>query len=316
MKRSFKTICMALVFAMVLGIFAGLPARRETVYAADVAINTTNFPDSLFREYVSDTYDKNDDNVLSASEAANATWFDFTSTVYDTMYSLKGIEYFPNIVQLKVSGTKITQLDLSHNTKLTNIDVHGNRLGSLNIDNLTELTKLEAYSNPLTSLNISDNLKLQSCFVHNTYLISFDASDHEDLVTLWLDGCSRLTGVDVHDCYDLKWLSLNGTKISSLDISGTPELIDVYRNGTRSDQGYYSYRYDSGAGDQATELDVPYDIVTGNKIYINRPSITFNNDPKNAEITESEDFTLSFTVSKGDYPKVRYYIEVYSEEGN
>ena len=72
MKRSFKTICMALVFVLVIGLFAGLPARRETVCAADVAIDPTNFPDSLFRGYISDTYDKNHDNVLSASEAAKS----------------------------------------------------------------------------------------------------------------------------------------------------------------------------------------------------------------------------------------------------
>ncbi len=67
------------------------------VVLAEVAIDTTNFPDPKFREYVASTaasIDKNQDGVLSSSEIS--TQF---AMIVDSrnITSLKGIEYFKHL---------------------------------------------------------------------------------------------------------------------------------------------------------------------------------------------------------------------------
>ena len=67
MNKRIISLCLALVLLLCL-----LPAAAPTAAAAgDVAINETNFPDEIFRGYVSEDLDQNGDGVLSPTVISN-----------------------------------------------------------------------------------------------------------------------------------------------------------------------------------------------------------------------------------------------------
>lgn len=87
------------------------------------AINEENFPDSVFRTYVEESFDKDGSGDLSEEEIAAAT----NISVSDMgIRSLSGISYFTELVSLDCSWNELTSLDLSGNTKITELNAVGN----------------------------------------------------------------------------------------------------------------------------------------------------------------------------------------------
>ena len=119
----------------------------------DVAISTTNFPDSVFRNYVSKEFDSNKDGILSKSEIASATdIYLFAKTVYD----MKGIEYFTSLNYLDCGGNHLTSLDVTKNTKLYSLLCDGNKLTTLDVSKNTQLQSLWLNGNSITTIDISN----------------------------------------------------------------------------------------------------------------------------------------------------------------
>ena len=75
----------------------------------DVAIDATNFPDDIFRKYVSDNFDKNADGILQSNEADNVTEIKVSNK---EIYSIKGVEYFVNLTTLYCYKNKLSSLDV------------------------------------------------------------------------------------------------------------------------------------------------------------------------------------------------------------
>ena len=58
------------------------------------------------------------------------------------------------------NGEKLTAIDLSHNTELTELDCSYNSLNTLDVSNNTQLDELYCSGNELTRLDLSDNTQL------------------------------------------------------------------------------------------------------------------------------------------------------------
>jgi uncharacterized repeat protein (TIGR02543 family) len=103
-----------------------------------VAINKTNFPDDNFRAMIQEWKQEAGASIttLTQAEAAYLKIIDCQNT---GTFSLKGIEYFPNLETLNCSYTFITDLNLSSNTKLKNLNCNYSELSNLDISN-TSLT--------------------------------------------------------------------------------------------------------------------------------------------------------------------------------
>ena len=63
----------------------------------DVAIDEANFPDSVFREYVSSNFDTDSDGMLSEEEIARVRSISVTN---GGIYSLQGVENFTALTEL------------------------------------------------------------------------------------------------------------------------------------------------------------------------------------------------------------------------
>ena len=122
-----------------------------------IAIDETNFPDSVFRKYVSDKLDKSNpkDNVLDQDEIDAVNGFEVIVVEGMGIKSLKGIEFFPALELLRCSDNELTTLDVSKNTNLITLFCENNKLTSLNVSANPHLDWIHCSGNQLTELDIT-----------------------------------------------------------------------------------------------------------------------------------------------------------------
>ena len=144
-----------------------------------------NFPNATFMEYVK-RFDTNNNEFLESEEREAVTEIDVHAKSID---SLKGIEFFPNLVKLECSNNKLTELDVSKNTKLTELYCIGNwQLSELDVSKNTALKQLWCGSCNLSSLRLGANTELEvlDCSQNQlSYLSTYNNSK------LWYLDCSR-----------------------------------------------------------------------------------------------------------------------------
>jgi hypothetical protein len=188
--------------------------------AGDVAINETNFPDAIFRDYITKTFDRNSDQVLSEYEISLATGIYASSFGIE---SLQGVEFFENLQTLWVSGNKFKSVDISHNKKLSSFRCDSNNLTELDLSQNTELELLSLNNNNLTNLDISNNLKLVYLIFPNNVIEQLDISHLSNLKELDC-GYNKFTDVNVSKNEKLEWLNINGNEISTINLKNNTNL--------------------------------------------------------------------------------------------
>ena len=193
-----KILLSALLSAAI--IFPLLPANVSA--AGEVVINSTNFPDAVFRQYVSDVYDTDGDGKLSSGEA-NVNSMDVEGK---GISDLTGIEYFKHIKDLNCNDNNLRSLDLSACTELTWVVCTNNNLTSLNLSNLTNLKALLCSDNRLSNLDLSELTSLEKLICNNNFFANLDLSNLSNLEML---NCSN-------NC------------LTSLDLSSTQEIFYLY----------------------------------------------------------------------------------------
>ena len=186
--------------------------------------------DELFRKYIMENYDLDEDGVLTPEEAANVTSITLDGNVTSggdptlrPIASLAGIEYFTELTALKLNWITpaIEAVDLSKNTKLTSIDMTlGSGVMGINCANLPELTYFQLKRLTETETNP-------------------DKFEDTGLETINLDGCPKLGEISVIRITNLRTLSFKDSKdLGTLVIEGsfakkeevdpaTPTTVDI-----------------------------------------------------------------------------------------
>ena len=180
-----------------------------------VAIDSANFPDSAFRSYVSSNFDSDNNGALSESEISAVDWINVSNM---NITSLKGIEHFTQISGLNCENIRITELDLSRNTALTEVWAMSSDISSINVNNCTSLRKLGLHGNKLTSLDVSGCYALEELHCGDMSLSRLVIGSKPSLRQLY---CYRnqLAELDVTGCPALTQLHFGGNRISSIDLS-------------------------------------------------------------------------------------------------
>ena len=119
----------------------------------EVVIDSTNFPDEVFRQYVKDNFDIDGNGVLKENEISIITELSLNDT---GVTSLKGIEYFINLEDLYCSRNNLSSLDISNNLKIEMLYCNGNNLSNIDISNNLKLKYINCF---LISFKIP-NLKI------------------------------------------------------------------------------------------------------------------------------------------------------------
>ena len=193
-----------------------------------IAINEANFPDANFRTVVS-TFDKNGDGKLNEAEIAAVTEIYCSEK---SISSLKGIEHFTALTELRCSNNRLTTLDVSRNTALEFLDCQTNHLTALDVSRNTALTNLDCDSNQLTTLDVSNNTALIQLFCESNQLTTLDVSRNTALVWLYCTA-NRLTTLDVSNNTALIQLFCESNQLTTLDVSRNTALVWLYCTANR-----------------------------------------------------------------------------------
>ena len=241
-KKSTRLLSAALAVCMMLsvlpvGAFAAEPgaeeqengasaqAEEEFVQPKSVEINSTNFQDTDFQNYVKQ-YDKDGNDSLSLEERKKVTTIELPDDSYCP--TMKGIEYFPELVTLKCSNTHVRSLDVSKNLKLETLWCNWNNLEQLDVSKNKALKDLRCGDNYLTTLNVSQNEALEWLSTNDmrSKLNSLDVSYNKALKHL---ECTKngLTSLDVSSNEALERLVCNGNPLTELDVSKNDELTSL-----------------------------------------------------------------------------------------
>lgn len=259
-KKSTRLLSAALAACMMLsvlpvGAFAaepgtepengnGVSAQADPVDSELVEINSTNFPDPVFQQYVKDNIDKADttgqkDGKLSKTERDAVTEISIDN---QNCTDLTGIAYFANLTTLECQHNGLKELNLEYNKNLTDLNCSYNQLTTLDVSKNAKLRILECYNNSIAELNLGDitNLYWLLCATNN--LTELDVSKNPYLEQLHCRH-NNLKRLVIGNNYSLRTLYLEGNHLTSLDLNGKWEIwnfdyavqsyaIDVNEDGT------------------------------------------------------------------------------------
>lgn len=161
--------------------------------SSGLAIDETNFPDANFRSYVLASFDSNGDEKLDDEEIANVKYINAPSK---TISSLKGIEYFTELLELDCDNNQLTSLDVSKNTKLVKLICSKNALTSLNTSHNPLLKKLDIYNNKITSIDVSQNTELETLYIGRNPIETLNVKNNVKLMELQSE-LNNLTSIDL-----------------------------------------------------------------------------------------------------------------------
>jgi len=203
----------------------GASAQADAVGSEFVEINSTNFPNQVFLQYVKDNIDTADttgqkDGKLSQAERDAVTEISITNT---NCTDLTGIAYFANLKILYCSDNKLTGLDMSGNPALEQLLCYENNLESLNVTKNKKLSKLKCQHNGLKELNLKDNENLTELNCSYNQLTTLDVSKNAKLSILecYNNGMEEL---NLGDITNLSWLLCAENNLTELDVSKNPYL--------------------------------------------------------------------------------------------
>ena len=280
-------------FGGIVAVLAGLALTFQfptATYAADTAIDETNFPDTNFRNYVSTNVDSNNDGILQQSEADKV----FTINIKNkSITSLKGVEHFTKLEKLYAIQNRLTDIDVSHNTNLTSLDLSSNQLTDIDVSHNTNLTRLDLEFNQLTDIDVSHNTNLTSLYLHDNKLTDIDVSANTTLTDLNL-AVNKLTAVDLSAINNLSsYFSSVKDQSQTVRISGSSRLVPVNQLSAGFDAGKVSNLIGATIVDGLLQVDegatqVTYSYATGNGRV---PSM-----PVTLQVTFAPVYTVSFDM--------------------
>ena len=99
----------------------------------EIPITEEFFPDSVFRQYVSDTFDLDNNDVLSKEERIKPIQIIPEAEKYSGLMSLQGIEYFPNAFSIYLKSQPICELDISNNPNITSLIIEKCNIQTIDI---------------------------------------------------------------------------------------------------------------------------------------------------------------------------------------
>ncbi len=183
-----------------------------------IAISSVNFPDPVFRTYVSDNIDTDKSGYLDDAEIAAVTEINVRGKNEEgaqRISTLKGIEHFPSLLHLDCAGNSLTELDVSKNTALKTLTC-----GIMDNDG-------NVFGNQLSKLDVSKNTALEYLYCTHNQISSLDASNHTALVVLYCYN-NGMTHLNISGCTSLTTLSCGNNQLTSLDVGSNTALKLLY----------------------------------------------------------------------------------------
>lgn len=209
----------------------------KDVYVSDdyvAIINSTNFPNANFRNYLLGLYPK---GYITQTDVNNRTYMDISGKSISNIY---GIQYFTELKTLYANDNLLNMVDLTSNKKLENLYMQDNRLAELKLTGLTQLKTLNVSRNWIINTDsgtggclpgLSTCTSLQTFYCNeNSSLTTFNASDMSALKTI---DCRNNPSLTTMKCFrdNLTTLYVNGntalTDLRCFENADLPKIIGL-----------------------------------------------------------------------------------------
>ena len=195
-----------------------------------VKVDESTFPDAVFRDYISESVDTNNDGLLSVEEIENVTTIFLRANKderYSNLTSLKGVEIFSELSELSIMGCGVKELDLSGNRKLTYLQCSDTAITNIDVSIFPELRNLQIAGTLIDSIDVSHNFELHTLDVSNTNIVELELSNNKELTQLYCNNCEKISSLDLNTNSHIQEISIAGTGINSLDVTEFSEIITV-----------------------------------------------------------------------------------------
>lgn len=182
-------------------------------------------PDPVFKKYLVELYDIDQDGGISREEAS----FIVTVNVCtDQVYSVKGIEFMPNLVGLFIAGSapnmgKLAELDIRENPRLKDVFCINNRIAAIDLSQNPLLKTIFCWENCLKELDVSHNSVLREIACAQNFITHLDVSRNPYLEELHFND-TFVSSIDVSQNPRLKKISCWNTLLTQLDVKNNPQL--------------------------------------------------------------------------------------------
>ena len=206
-----------------------------------VILDATNFPDQLFRNYLTSHFDLDNDGILSDQEIAAITVININNlSISDSSQtyhvdSLAGIEYLTALKELYCTNVAATSIDLTNNVDLEVIDCSSSRsIQNINLSHNTKLKEINAEFTSITQLDISANTNLEVIRIgggidYDEYaaLRSVSFGIYPKLRSLELLKLNALSTIDFSNSAYLEDVNIRYCTITACNFSGCSSLIKL-----------------------------------------------------------------------------------------
>ena len=194
-----------------------------------VAIDSINFPDRRFRNWVSEYADTYSDGFLYEDEIGSLKKIDCYD--WNSRYLINdvtGIEYFTELEGVNFNNNPLENANFTHNTKLKSIDVGDANLKQIDLSHLPLLEKLVCYRNyNMEFLDVSHNPKLQVLNGHDMRLSSLDVSRNTELYDLSC-GYNLIRHLDISNNAKLKYFYCYNNPIKKINFANCPNISTLW----------------------------------------------------------------------------------------
>lgn len=183
---------------------------------------TTTIPDANFEQAIIDLgYDRGPINgkIFTGNVSSLSSLILSNKEISD----LTGIEAFVNLELLSVRNNNLTNIDLSSNTKLTNITLDNNQLTTFNANSNLNLVYLSCNDNLLTSIDIKQNTLLDSFWGNNNKLVDLDFSKNPNLRILEAKN-NLLTNLNITASEKIERVDIAENKLTILNLFSNKKL--------------------------------------------------------------------------------------------
>ena len=192
--------------------------------------------------YITMTVDKGKDIYLSVYASADNTpikvvsgnkEYTFNASIGWTKMSqytagAGTMTIYGNVLRFNCSknGTKITGLDLGHNTDLVNLLCHENAILTLDVSKNTQLEYLRCDKNQISTIDLKNCPSLKVLICGTNTISTLDVSKNTELEWLMCDDNS-IKSLDVSKKPKLTMINCQINKITSLNVSNNPKLTSL-----------------------------------------------------------------------------------------
>lgn len=231
-------------------LFLLLPLIGASMHGQIVDIPDANLKELLVANTRINTNGNEEIEITEASSfrgSMDLSFFDISST--------QGLEFFPNLTGLNISGNNISEIDLTNNTMLRMLFIDSNELATLNVSNNTLLTNLDCSSNRLSEINVSNNVNLERLVLSGNNLTELDVTNNVSLNSLFVSN-NKLVDLDLSNNRDMNILFAKDSEISNLNVSGISNLSTVFLDNNNIST------LDLSANNNLTELELQENQLT------------------------------------------------------